>query len=325
MKLSLSTTLLVEEAKRRGIKVTIEHYPMIIRLEYKDHVDYLFHQFISSQGYVSSYVCLNKDVAKKYFILKNLPVAVGGKFKLSKKNEIIDFCNSTGWPVVLKPCDGTHGKDVYLSLGDEQKLLDKIKILEMDATHALVEKMHFGQEYRILATRDKVVGIINRVPANVVGDGNKTIQQLIDQKNSDPRRINKQALVLIEIDDSVLEYLNKQGKTLETVPAPGETVFLRENSNLSTGGDSIDCTDIAHDSVKEIAMQAIEAVPGLLYGGVDFLTEDITKDQKDLDHIIIEINSRPMISMHHFPLVGKSRDVAAEIFNLAFPETKGNR
>jgi len=189
----------------------------------------------------------------------------------------------------------------------------------------LVEKEFHGEEYRIFATRDKYVAAIHRVPANVVGDGVNTIKKLIDIKNTDPRRGSghRKSLVRIKVDGIVKEFLKKQKLKLSSVPKKDEIVYFRQNSNVSTGGDSYDVTNAVHPDVKKLAVKVIKAVPGLAYAGIDYLTKDITAKPTARNYIIIEVNDSPMISMHHIPYSGKARDAAGAIVDQLYPESKG--
>ena len=128
------------------------------------------------------------------------------------------------------------------------------------------------------------------------------------------------ALFIIEIDTDLYENLAKQNLTLDSIPAAGQHVQLRSVSNIMQGGDSIDMTDLVDPSVKEIALRAINAVPGLGFAGVDFMTKDITQPQSEGTYIIIEINSSPGLCIHEHPYEGKRRFTDREFLYVMFPE-----
>lgn len=326
---TISTNIILNEAKKRKIVAEPIGETKIIKLSLGDHSEYLCNQFISKSTAVAVNILDNKDKTKVFLSEKGISVAKGRKFNISEEQKAREFAQDVGFPLVMKPTNSSHGNNVYtniMSLADFDMHWQKISDTFQDF---LIEKQFVsGTEYRIIATRDKVVAVTNRVPANVEGDAVHSIKELIDIKNSDPRRGDdsykdySKPLVKINIDDVVRENLKSQHKSLDFIPQKGEVIFLRQNSNLSTGGDSIDFTDKIHSSVKEIAVRAINAIPGLSYGGVDFLTTDITKNQDKNSYIIVEINSSPGIFMHHFPYQGKPRNVAGEILNIAFPEAK---
>src|SRR5699024_10087409 len=106
----------------------------------------------------------------------------------------------------------------------------------------------------------------NRVPPNIVGDGVHTIRQLIEEKNKIKRQNPRLISCLIEINDETLESIHLKGYVLDSVLGEGEQLFLSEISNISIGGDPISVTDTIPDSVKNLAVKALHAVPGLEHG-----------------------------------------------------------
>jgi cyanophycin synthetase len=327
----LSTYFLGKEAEDRGIFVTkiINSGPLAkksyLELKYKNHSEVIIGQRTSKTDCIAYWIQKNKELAKSFFIRSGINVAKSQVLKSGDLKEVVAACHKIKYPVVIKPISGIQGKDVYLGIDSDRKVLRVLKELNKKMNRTiLVEKEFKGEEYRILATSEKFVAAIHRVPANVVGDGVHTIKQLITLKNKDPRRGegHKMSLVKIKIDDIVLEYLKQHGKKLSTVPNKDEIVSLRPNSNISTGGDSYDVTDIVNPKVKKLAVKIIQSIPGLAFAGIDYLTKDITADPTKRNYIVIEVNDSPMLSMHHVPYSGKERNVAAVIIDQLFPETK---
>jgi D-alanine-D-alanine ligase-like ATP-grasp enzyme len=182
----------------------------------------------------------------------------------------------------------------------------------------LIEEFSSGEEFRILATKDSLLGVIKRIPANVIGDGIKTIEQLITEKNTDPRRGDNYtySLLKIIIDEEVLSLLQEQNLSLSSVPEKNERILLRKKSNISTGGDSIDVTDQIHKNIRVLATNIVRAIPSLPYAAIDFITKDISANPFDIGYSVVEINSSPMLSMHHEPYKGVPRNVSKEIIKL---------
>ena len=206
------------------------------------------------------------------------------------------------------------------------KRLNKLieKVLKRNK-YVLVEKEFKGKDFRIVATRNKFLAATYREPANVIGDGIHSIRELIKIKNSDfLRGGDEQPLVKIKVNNEVKKNLSDQKLNSESVVLKGKKVYLRKNANISTGGDSIDVTDLIHPEFKKIAVCAVCAIPGLAYAGVDLMTNnDISQKPTKNSYVIIEMNSSPGISIHHFPYQGKPRNVAKGIIDILFPETKG--
>lgn len=323
----LSTYLIAKEAENRGVKVekivTHGFYAdgSLLKFDLGDHVEYMVGQRTTKTDSVAYWLQKNKYYTKIFLRKSGLSVSDGEVFRSTQFAEIAEYARDIGYPVVAKKIGGTHGSDVYVNITNEENLR---MVVSKFSSSILIEKMFEGTEYRMFATRDRFVAATKRIPANVTGDGINTIEKLVEIKNSDPRRSDgySSGLMTIKLDEHVESVLAKQGLTLLSIPTAGEMVLLRENSNLSTGGDSIDVTDHMHPEVKRLAVEAILSVPGLAYGGVDFLTnKDISEKPSSDSYVIIEINDSPMISMHHFPYEGQPRDAAGAIVDIMFPET----
>lgn len=327
-----SSYLLAQEAERRGIKVKkiFVSGPLakssLLELKYKNHREIIIGQRTSKTDCIAYWIQKNKELAKYFFVQSGINVCPGQMFDYTKTLDILKYCHKIGYPVVIKPLNGIQGKLVFVGLDSDAKVKEALdQFAKSRYKTVLVEKMFIGKEYRLLATRDKFVAAVNRVPANVIGDGQHTIFELIKIKNRDPRRGlgHEKSLVKIKIDDTVRQYLQKQNKSLQYVPKAGEQVFLRANSNISTGGDSYDVTDVIHPEVKKLAVKIIRAIPGLAYAGIDYLTTDITAAPNKKNYVVIEVNDSPMISIHHYPYSGKPRNAAAAIIDQLYPETVG--
>jgi D-alanine-D-alanine ligase-like ATP-grasp enzyme len=329
---AISSIIFYRELVKRGIKVShINNYQetlAFLELSFNGHFEYIIGQNLSLTSVTANYAVNNKVLTKSFLFKANLNVAEGRLFgKESSKVEVYKYIKSVGYPLVIKKFNGTHGDLVFVSIRNKEGCDRAIESILKSNKYFLVEKMFIGQEYRIIATREKFIAAALRRPANVVGDGIHNIQDLISIKNSDQRRGDKFSidtpLKKIEIDIFVKQCLLNQRLDLDYVPPKDITIYLRENSNISTGGESVDVTDQIHPGLQRIAVEAVRSIPGLSYAGVDLMTnQDITKEPTDNSYIIVELNSSPGISLHHFPYQGKSRNVAKEIVDLLFPETK---
>ncbi len=329
-----STYLIAHEAEERGIKVSkiFNKGPLasgsLLSLKHRRHEEIIVGQRTSKTDCIAYWIQKNKHFAKYFFKRAGVSVAKGDIFKAREIEKIISFCHKIKYPVVVKPVSGTQGKKVYVGINSDHQLKKILQtFVNSRKKKVLVEEEFIGKEYRLFATKKRFVAATWRVPANVIGDGVNNVKQLIRIKNQDPRRGrgHEKSLVKIRIDKKIKVFLKKQKKSLKYKPKKNETVFLRPNSNLSTGGDSIDVTYKIHPEVKKLAVKVIKAIPGLAYGGIDFLTKDITKKPTKKNYIIIEVNDSPMISMHHKPFIGKERPVAKAIIDQLFPETKSKK
>ncbi|MBU9712954.1 ATP-grasp domain-containing protein [Evansella tamaricis] len=265
-------------------------------------------------------VCINKDLTKKLLIESNVPTPEGEVFeKEVEDNEIIEFAKKLGFPVVIKPSNGTGGAGVIANIKDEIEFRDSLIYVrhELNFPKVIVEKFYNGEDYRLYVIGNEVTGAFKKIPANVIGDGENTIKTLIKIKNE--QRNNTPALHkrTIKIDKELHNMLKSQNYTLESTPTIGEQVFLKSKNNVSAGGDSVDITEELTDEIKKIAIKASNAIPGLVQCGVDMIV-----DNANNSGVILEVNSRPHITAHLFPWHGQARDIPKSIIDYYFPETK---
>ncbi|SEQ77475.1 ATP-grasp domain-containing protein [Piscibacillus halophilus] len=265
-------------------------------------------------------ICIDKNLTKEYLSNSSVPVPEGRVFTQEATNdEILNYANEIKYPVVIKPLDGRRGKGVISNIKNKEELLNAIKYLKVDLNinKMIVEQYFKGEEYRLYVVNGEVAGVIKRTPANITGNGKDTIQKLIEDKNAERKKVPNLHARLIKIDHEVLQHLDQEGYSLESILENGKKLFLRQKGNLSTGGDSIDFTEEISETVKDIAIKASYAIPGLPQCGVDVLY-----NSKDNKAVVIEVNSRAGAGGHLFPLEGKARDIPKKIINYYFPNSK---
>lgn len=331
-KADTETRLLVAEAQQLGFIWRVVPNSDVIELDYKGHREYLRRRTPSSNRSPGTRICSDKNLTRSFLEEANLPTNKGYAVRSSDSEEYRStLFKSLKKPIVVKPAHGTHGACVKIGVENLKDYLSTLQELfqtveqdkELERGSVAVEEMFQGTEYRIIATRDRVVAIMYRKPASVLGDGHHTITQLIKKKNTDPmRNLSQDMYPHISLDKDMMKILGDQGYDEGSVPDEGHQVWLRRVSNIMAGGDAYDATDEAHESVKEIAIKTIQAIPGLTFGGIDFMTKDIQADQGSVGCAIIEVNSAPEFAMHDFPMHGVKRGVAIEVLSLMFPELR---
>ena len=227
-----------------------------------------------------------------------------------------------GFPLVLKPLDGNHGRGVGLELGDEDAVRAWHPRAQAESRRGVLQVESFvtGNDYRVLVVGGTMVAVAQRIPAHVTGDGEHTVAELVDITNQDPRRGigHEKVLTKIKVDDAAMELLSKQGYALDDVPDEGAFVKLAATGNMSTGGISIDRTWEAHEENVEIAEEAAR-VTGLDVAGIDFLTPDISQPVRESGGAIVEVNAAPGFRMHTPPTEGEPQYVAKSVIDLLFP------
>jgi len=271
-------------------------------------------------------VDLASDKEETNGILRDLGLPVPKQHIVRRASQAVRAAERIGYPVVLKPLSGNHGRGVSINL----RTTDEVEVaFEKAAEHGrsiVVESYIEGFDHRLLVIDGNLVAAAKRVPGHVVGDGKLSIEQLVDVVNEDPRRGvgHEKVLTRLEFDHQAERLLEKLGFDRDTVPAEGEVVYLRSTANLSTGGTAIDVTDTIHPDNREMAIRSIKAI-GLDIGGVDFLCKDISESYREAGGGICEVNAGPGFRMHVAPSEGTSRDVGGAVVNMLFPPESPSR
>ena len=316
--MELSTQILMKEAIKKGIEVSIlDRDDNFISLKKGSIVEYVKQATKTSKdNYVSVVAMENKVVTKK--ILKENGIRVPGGYEFSNiemaKQNIANLINK---PIVIKPKSTNFGLgiSIFKDGANSDDIIEAFEIAFKFDNYILVEEFISGKEFRFLVIGDKVSGILHREPANVVGDGRKSIRELVEEKNKNPLRGKgyKKPLEKIKLDENAKLFLKQKNLNFDSIPLNDEKVYLRENSNISTGGDSIDYTDIMNDEFKKKAIECTKAIKAKICG-VDMIIEDYKN--ADSPYGIIELNFNPAIHIHSFPSVGKERNIAKDILEL---------
>ena len=316
--LELSTQILMKEAIKRGIKVDVlDRSENFISLKKCDKKEYVVQATKTSKdNYATILIMENKVVTKKVLEDNYIRVPKGEEYT-SIEEAKVKSDKFIGKPIVIKPKSTNFGIGISIFTEGASKD-DMIKAFEIafenDKT-VLIEEFIKGKEYRFLVIGDKVAGILHRVPANVIGDGKSTIAELVEIKNQDSLRGKgyKTPLEKIILDKNAELFLKQRGLDFNYIPKCDEIVYLRENSNISTGGDSIDYTDDIPQKFKDIAVKATKAVKAKICV-VDMIIEDYKKENSP--YAIIELNFNPAIHIHSYPYKGKERKIAVEVLKL---------
>lgn len=328
----LSMYLIALEAWRRGITVnffTVDNPENKLLIRYSLKLNDKEHKFVSSRGDKLTdeafEICDNKDLTKQYLKEAGVKVPEGKRFNHAREmhQSIIDYGAFLGFPLVLKPVSENAGKGVFSNINSVEELTDTVNYLceELNYTDLIVEEYIPGTEYRVLTVGDKIAAAVNRIPANIIGDGVNTIKDLIIEKNKMKKDNPNLSKKTIQIDKEVMDAIEKLGYTLDSIPGKGEQIFLRTKSNISTGGDPIDVTDQLTEEQVKVIKKTIKAIPGLTTSGMDLMI-----DPDDQSATVIEVNTKPMLGLHVFPMEGEARDVVKDIVDYYFPETvNGNR
>ena len=316
-----STRAIVDAARRRGIPVRRLNEASLVRLGTGRHQRRVQAALTGRTSALAVELAQDKHATKT--LLESVGLPTPGGTVVRDVEAALEAAERLGFPVLLKPVDGNHGRGVSGRVVDAAALRTAWPLAAAEGDHrVVVERFAAGRDHRVLVVGDRVVACAERVPAHVVGDGRRSVRELVERANADPRRGEGHAreLTRLPLDAGTEEHLAREGRSLDDVPAAGERVLLRGTANLSTGGTSVDRTDVLHPANAQACVLAARTV-GLDVAGIDVLTPDPSVPFHDNGGVIIEVNAAPGLRMHTHPAEGAPRDVGAAIVDVLFPPT----
>lgn len=314
-----STKAILAEAKRRHIPFRQLGEDSLFQLGYGKYMQFIEASLPGTTSSITVGIAKNKQLAKDLLREHRIPVPEGGV--VNAEGDSVDLAEKIGYPVVVKPLDGNHGRGVTANICDEKSLRTAYRLASSYSQGIIVEKYIQGKDYRILVVGDHVAAVAERKPPFIIGDGIHSILELVDEENKNMNRGigHEKALTKIYLDSVTEEFLLRSRLNKHDIPKLNEVIYLRENGNLSTGGSARDCTVELHSFNKELAVKAAKVI-GLDVAGIDVVTDDISQPLTPLNSAVIEVNAAPGLRMHLYPTEGQGRNVAADILNHMYPQ-----
>lgn len=324
VRLGPSTGSIVEEAVARDIPWIRLGTNSLVQLGYGINQMRFQATITCKTSSIAVDIACNKEQTKRMLDAASIPVASGGI--CVDEEDLDDVIRKIGYPIVIKPLDGNHGKGASINVKNREDAVEGLAYAKKYSHRVIVERFITGYDFRVLIIDNKLVAAAKREPAHVKGDGVHNIQQLIDETNLDPRRGygHENVLTQIDVDRDTTDLLEKLNYTLETIPKKDEIVYLKSTANLSTGGTSIDVTDMMHPE-NIFLCERISRVIGLDVCGVDIMAENLTQPLKENGGCILEVNAAPGFRMHLAPSEGLPRNVAAPVIDMLYPPGKPSR
>ena len=325
--MELSTQALLFDAIQKGLNIEIlDERDQFISLQFGEHLEYVKNgNMTSHDSYISPLIMENKVVTKKVLAKAGFNVPQSIEFT-DVKSAVENFPLFENRAIVIKPKSTNFGLGISIfqqGVTDRDDFAKAVEIAFREDKEIMVEDYLLGTEYRFFVLGDQTLAVLLRVPANVIGDGVHTVAELVAVKNDHPLRGDgsRTPLKKIALGDIEQLQLKEQGLTVDSIPAKDQLVQLRANSNISTGGDSIDMTDEMHASYKEIAVGISKAM-GAAVCGVDLIIPDLKQPAEPSLRSwgVIEANFNPMMMMHIFPFSGQSRRLTMNVIKMLFPE-----
>ena len=316
-----STASLVRAAEERGIPWLRLNDYSLVQFGHGVHQQRVQATITSQTKHIAVEIASDKEETHK--LLADLGLPVPRQYLARNVKQAMRAAKRIGYPIVVKPYNGNHGRGVTLNIQNDEQVETAVKVAKEHARTLVIESMTQGFDHRMLVVDGELVAVAKRVPGHVVGDGQSSIAELVETLNQDPRRGigHEKVLTRIEFDHQAERLMELDGYTKETVLPKDEIFYLRSTGNLSTGGTAIDLTDQVHPDNRQMAERAAKAI-GLDVAGVDFITPDVTRSYRDVGGAICEVNAAPGFRMHVAPTEGEPRDVAGPVMDMLFPPGK---
>ena len=313
-----STTSLVRAAEERGIPWLRLNTQSLIQLGHGKYQQRIQATVTGRTPYIAVQLASDKDETNR--ILHSLGLPVPRQMLVGQQSDAVQAAAKLGGPVVLKPYNGNHGRGITINITSAEDVRAAYQAAAEHSKSVIVETYISGDDHRLLVVNGELIAATRRTPGHVVGDGRRTIAELVEQVNLDPRRGvgHEKVLTRLELDAQAEMMMARVGFAAGSVPGDGEIVYLRSTANLSTGATATDVTDIIHPDNRDMAVRAVRAI-GLDVGGVDFISTNIAESYKAIGGGICEVNAAPGFRMHVSPSEGTPRDAAGPVIDMLFP------
>ncbi|HEX2682329.1 MAG TPA: cyanophycin synthetase, partial [Ferruginibacter sp.] len=319
-----STQALVNEAKKRKIPYRRLDQNSLMLLGQGRNQKIICATTTGATSDIAVDMASNKAATKKLLAENYIPVPQGTV--ISKEEEIANAIREIGFPMVIKPLAGNHGRAVKLRISSEAEAIDAFRNAKEISRYVILERFIDGADYRFLLVNYKLQAVARRTPALVIGDNESTIAELIEKVNADEMRGegHEKPLTSIKIDSITMSILNKKNLSLDSVLHFGEILFLQDAANLSSGGTATDVTDMVHPDNVFMA-ERIARLMNLDICGIDIIAEDITSPITKENGAVVEVNAGPGFRMHLLPSAGTPRNVAEPVLEMLFPNGSTGR
>ena len=324
IRLGPSTGAIVDAAVARGIPYRRLTQGSLIQFGWGSKQRRIQAAECDTTSAIAEGIAQDKELTKKLLHAAGVPVPLGRPVESAE--DAWAAAQALGGAVVIKPRDGNQGKGVTVNVSTREQVMAAYQNAREHREDVMVERYLPGIDYRLLVVGRQLVAAARRDPPLVIGDAQRTVRELVELVNSDPRRGDGHAtpLTKIRLDDIAIDRLLEQGLTPDSVPALGQRVVLRNNANLSTGGTATDVTDEVHPLVAARAVAAALTV-GLDICGVDVVCENVIAPLEQQQGGIVEVNAAPGLRMHTSPSFGKGRPVGEAVIQHMYPDGDNGR
>lgn len=264
---------------------------------------------LNINGSASRFVTNSKHLTKFYLdelgiqTPKGIVVTLFGEVEPNTVglSELSSHLSGFSWPLVAKPVNGYQGEGVSL-VSNESELFSHLREISLTRKKALIEERITGFEYRLVVYKNNLEFAYEKTPLRVLGDGENTVKYLLLKKRDEQESANRGDVISPQWG-FLEKSLHLRGYTMEDILPVGLVLNLRDNANLSTGGDIIDHTGKVHKDYIELARQVTGALD-LKLSGIDIFTNTPISDPCS-SYCVLEVSYTP--GFKHFASLGSKQ------------------
>jgi cyanophycin synthetase len=167
------------------------------------------------------------DKNRTKVILKAAGVPIPEGEPVDELKEALEVADYIGYPVVVKPLVGNHGRGITVNVTNADDLKVAFEQAKRFCKTLVVEKFLPGSDHRLLVVDGRFVAAARRDPASVTGDGRSTIQEMIDRLNEDPQRGfgHENILTTVNVDFMTNRLLGQMDSTWRSA-LPGSSTSI---------------------------------------------------------------------------------------------------
>ena len=312
---SFRSRIIWEEAKRRGIVMEqlvlfgkpLDHY----RAVHNGKTIYFESIPLPTESLDMEKNWDDKIVLKKEFSKHNIPIPAYAQLPLVPLHNLEYYFSLFTTPIIVKPQVGSRGRHTVTNIHTFEQFKKGVAIVKKLSPYVAVEEHLQGSICRATVVGGVLAGFYRGQPPSIVGDGLKTIQELIEAKDA----ARKSRVEAVPISDELREYISRSGFTLESILPEEMTLTLSHHVGRLFGGTTKEMIDDLHPSFVPILERA-GAVVGLAIAGFDCIIPDPTAPADSQRWGIIECNTLPFIDLHYYALEGTPRNIAGMVWDL---------
>ncbi|MBS4014177.1 MAG: ATP-grasp domain-containing protein [Bacteroidetes bacterium] len=314
-----STQTIVDEALKRNIPIIRLDQHNLIQLGTGKYQKRIRATITSDTNFIGVENATNKYLTT--LTLRDAGLPIPETLKTINYEEAKEFFVNLNDKAVIKPAQGSRGENVFLDINDESSFLQAFSHCIKEEKPVLIQRHIPGNTYRLLIINGKMIAATKLTPPVIIGNGNKTVLELVNNINSMQGREpgDKGKLSYVITDEQTEKNLSLKGLKLDSIIEQGLEIRLESTCNPAFGAFTEDVTEKVHPENRFLAERAAN-VSGLNVAGVTIVAESIEIPITKTGGVILEVNAGPDFRMHVNPAAGNPINPAIPMLDMLFPK-----